>query len=371
MVGGGDFNAVLDMREVCTTSGDIRVAMDDFQNCINQAGLIDLPKKDAFYHSPTPHISDHSPLVLRGDMQPSQRISGVLDKLISPSQNAFVPGRSIGDNILLDQELFSSYNQARLPPRSALKVELCKAYDTVEWDFLLATLKMFGFPELFTYWIEECVSTTHFSLIEQDGGFSFHSKCQDVGLFQLYFADDLLLFFKADVSSVALFNRELQLFASLSGLHTNPQKGQLILSKAAHPIRDTLLILLGFQERHLPVRYLGFPLIATHLTISDCKPLLQKIDKCIHGWDGIRLSFAGRVQLIKSVYMALEMYWAMALYCQKASSNRLRRGLGLSCGKDPRVAAILRLHGNRFIKLSVEGGQGIRDIQALNRALMS
>ncbi|KAL0439722.1 UNVERIFIED_CONTAM: hypothetical protein Slati_2455200 [Sesamum latifolium] len=71
------------------------------------------------------------------------------DSLISPSQNAFVPGHSIGDNILLAQELFNGYNQQHLPPRCALKVDLQKAYDTVEWDFLRAVLTLFGFPEQF------------------------------------------------------------------------------------------------------------------------------------------------------------------------------------------------------------------------------
>ncbi|KAL0386496.1 UNVERIFIED_CONTAM: hypothetical protein Slati_4540000 [Sesamum latifolium] len=76
-----------------------------------------------------------------------KRMRGILDMLVSPSQNAFVPGRSIGDNILLAQELFYGYNQQRLPPRCALKVDLRKAYDTVEWDFLRAVLTLFGFPE--------------------------------------------------------------------------------------------------------------------------------------------------------------------------------------------------------------------------------
>ena len=60
-----------------------------------------------------------------------QKLSMVLDKLISPCQAAFITGRSIGDNILLAQELFTGYNQARLPPRCALKVDIRKAYDTV------------------------------------------------------------------------------------------------------------------------------------------------------------------------------------------------------------------------------------------------
>ncbi|KAL2240810.1 UNVERIFIED_CONTAM: hypothetical protein Sindi_0722200 [Sesamum indicum] len=62
-----------------------------------------------------------------------QKLSVVLDKIISPCQAAFVPGRSIGDNVMLAHELFTSYNQARLPPRCALKVHIQKAYDTVEW----------------------------------------------------------------------------------------------------------------------------------------------------------------------------------------------------------------------------------------------
>ncbi|XP_011075315.1 uncharacterized protein LOC105159814 [Sesamum indicum] len=61
-----------------------------------------------------------------------QPLSMMLDKLISPCQAAFVLERSIGDNIMLAQELFMAYNQARLPPRCALKVDIRKAYDTVE-----------------------------------------------------------------------------------------------------------------------------------------------------------------------------------------------------------------------------------------------
>ncbi|KAL2224532.1 UNVERIFIED_CONTAM: hypothetical protein Sindi_3020900 [Sesamum indicum] len=61
-----------------------------------------------------------------------QRLSSLLDKIISPCQTAFIPGRSIGDNIMLAQELFSGYNQMCLPPRCALKVDIRNAYDTVE-----------------------------------------------------------------------------------------------------------------------------------------------------------------------------------------------------------------------------------------------
>ncbi|KAL0293496.1 UNVERIFIED_CONTAM: Retrovirus-related Pol polyprotein from type-2 retrotransposable element R2DM [Sesamum radiatum] len=227
---------------------------------------------------------------------------GILDKLVSPTQNAFVPGRSISDNILLAQELFSGYNQRHLPPRCALKVDLRKAYDTVEWDFLHAVLTLFGFPAQFIAWIMECVSTPSYSvcinglphgffsgarglrqgdpmspflfvlvmevlslitqqIIDQDGGFSYHWRCGDIRLFQLGFADDLLLFSKAETASVLVFKRALTMFADLSGLHANIQKSHLILSRAALPLRDALLATLDFQEGHLPLRYLDYPFL--------------------------------------------------------------------------------------------------------------
>ncbi|KAL0444841.1 UNVERIFIED_CONTAM: hypothetical protein Slati_2206800 [Sesamum latifolium] len=72
------------------------------------------------------------------------RMQLVMQKIISPSQNAFVSGRRISNNVLLAQELFTGYNRQNFPPRCAHKVDLRKAYDTLEWDFVLAALKLFG-----------------------------------------------------------------------------------------------------------------------------------------------------------------------------------------------------------------------------------
>ncbi|KAK4395894.1 hypothetical protein Sango_1743700 [Sesamum angolense] len=100
-------------------------------------------------------------------------------------------------------------------------------------------------------------------------------------------------------------------------LHANLHESHLILSKSTHDVRDSLLLILGFQEGHLPVRYLGLPLLASLLTTTNCEPLLMKIDGRIKGWEGIQLSFAGKTQVIKSVLMALNLYWAMAFILPK------------------------------------------------------
>ncbi|KAL2237482.1 UNVERIFIED_CONTAM: hypothetical protein Sindi_0939900 [Sesamum indicum] len=218
-----------------------------------------------------------------------------------------IPGRSIGDNVLVAQELFSGYNQQRKPPQCALKVDLRKAYDTVEWDFMFAVLWLYKFPDIFIGWIRGCVTTTTFTIalnggihglfagarglrqgdpmspylfvlvmkifglmiqqkIEIQGGFLYHWRCEKTKLFQLSFANDLLLFCRADESAIRVFKEGLDDFSSLSGLHTNATKSQVIFSKAAQRLKNTILSILDFQKGELPVTYLGLPLIASRFS---------------------------------------------------------------------------------------------------------
>ncbi|KAL2237504.1 UNVERIFIED_CONTAM: hypothetical protein Sindi_0942100 [Sesamum indicum] len=131
--------------------------------------------------------------------------------------------------------------------------------------------------------------------MEQDELFSFYWKCDASRIFQLGFADDLLLFCHADMDSIGVFKTGLDRFAIWSGLKLNVQKSHLIISRSAQGLREEMLTTLGFQEGVFPMRYLGFPLLSSRLTIADCRPLLVKIDKRIAGWEGIALSYAGAI----------------------------------------------------------------------------
>lgn len=62
----------------------------------------------------------------------SNRMKAGLMDVISYNQSAFVPGRSISDNILLTQELVKNYHIQRGTPRFAVKIDIQKAYDTVD-----------------------------------------------------------------------------------------------------------------------------------------------------------------------------------------------------------------------------------------------
>jgi len=94
----------------------------------------------------------------------ANRIKPMLPQLVDVSQTAFVPGRSIGDNILMAQELLHRYHIPNGPARCALKVDISKAYDSVDWDFLLCVLHRMNFPPCFVSWIKACVTTTRFSV---------------------------------------------------------------------------------------------------------------------------------------------------------------------------------------------------------------
>ena len=62
----------------------------------------------------------------------ANRLKTVLPGLVDEPQTAFVPGRSICDNILLAQELVYQYHLHKGQLRCAMKVDFSSAYDSVE-----------------------------------------------------------------------------------------------------------------------------------------------------------------------------------------------------------------------------------------------
>ncbi|KAL0307384.1 UNVERIFIED_CONTAM: hypothetical protein Scaly_2984900 [Sesamum calycinum] len=263
-----------------------------------------------------------------------KRMQLVLDKLIDSTQNAFVPGRSISTNVLLAQELLSGYNQKKLPPRCTIKVDLQKAYDMVDWGYLLAVLRLFGFPDKFISWVEQCITTASFSIslngenhgffnsgrglrqgdpispylfvlimesfhllirskITAEPNFHYHWRCKELSIVNLCFADDLLLFCRADPHSVSVLKEVLETFKEMSGLQANAQKSLIITSKAAAQQQSRIQEIMGFSIGNLPIKYLGVPLTSSKLTMADCTPLIQKVNSHIAGWSNLNLSYAG------------------------------------------------------------------------------
>ncbi|XP_074378640.1 uncharacterized protein LOC141720187 [Apium graveolens] len=69
--------------------------------------------------------------------------------IIDKSQSAFIKGHSISNNVLVSQELFRGYGRASGIPKCALKLDLYKAFDSIDWSFLMQALSRMRFTAIF------------------------------------------------------------------------------------------------------------------------------------------------------------------------------------------------------------------------------
>lgn len=75
---------------------------------------------------------------------------------------------------------------------------------------------------------------------------------------------------------------------------------------------------LGYSESRFPIKYLGIPLVSTRLLFKRCQPLIDKILCRLTSWTSKLLSYAGRVQLIRSVLFALQVFWSQCFIIPKS-----------------------------------------------------
>ncbi|GJX45081.1 polypyrimidine tract-binding protein homolog 2 isoform X1 [Tanacetum coccineum] len=252
----------------------------------------------------------------------ANRIKESLKVLVSSNQSAFVPGRSIANNILLTQELMHNYHLYQGLPRCAFKVDIQKAYDIVDWDFSKKVLSGFGFHTRMIGWIMECVTTTSFSisingslygffkgkrglrqgdplspylftlimkiltLMLQRGmrnapSFTYHRYCLKLELINLCFADDLFLFAHGDVDSSSVIKNALFDFKEASGLVPSIPKSTAYFCNVINYTKIAILQILPFEEGRLPLKYLGVPLVSSRLIFRDYKGLLEKVQGSI------------------------------------------------------------------------------------------
>ena len=219
------------------------------------------------------------------------RLRPILGNLVSSFQVAFVPGRRGIDNVIIAQELIHSIHRKKgRIGQFILKLDLEKAYDRLEWDFICEVLTFFKFPPSFVNLLLECVSTSSFSILVNGGQMETFKPFRGIrqgdplspylfilcmeyfslkileacdnnswkaiktsrsGLVfsHLFFADDLLFCAEASISCCHTITRVLADFCYHSGHKVNLTKSKVFFSPNVNPsLRQHLCGILGISS---------------------------------------------------------------------------------------------------------------------------
>lgn len=122
--------------------------------------------------------------------------------------------------------------------------------------------------------------------------FHYHPKCEPLKLTHLAFADDLMLFSRADEGSIKILMDAMDEFGKTTGLKLNVLKSNIYLAGVKEYESRGILDLSHLTRGDSPFRYLGVPIVAESMKVMHYSPLLKKLRGFINGWNAKRL-FAG------------------------------------------------------------------------------
>lgn len=299
----------------------------------------------------------------------ANRLKTILDRVVTPHQFAFIPGRLIQDSIIVAHEAFHhpKINRRGSKFDMAISLDFNKAYDRVEWNFLEAVLRRMGFHDTWVHWVMQTVTTVKFSVFANGAkranvtpsrglrqgdplspylfllvidvlsklliqgvsgnlftGIKLGTHCPTIS--HLFFADDAIVFAKASKEECGQLLKILDVYNKASGQIINFNKsGVSFSSNTPAGLQQEISDLLQMAHVSKKVRYLGLPAFWGKSKMEAYSFLLEKTISKLQGWKKVTLNQAGKEILIKSVVQAIPSY-AMACFalpkkfCDKLNS---------------------------------------------------
>ncbi|KAL0744395.1 hypothetical protein Bca4012_085908 [Brassica carinata] len=346
----------------------------------------------------------------------TRRFQPLMEKLISENQSAFVPGRAIGDNVLITHEVlhYLKTSQAEQRCAMAVKTDMSKAYDRLEWEFISLVLTRLGFHQNLVRCIMQCISSVSYSFlinglprgkvvpsrgIRQGDPLSPYifimcsevlsglcNRAQEEGRLQglqvargsprishLFFADDTMFFLQANKENCASLKSILYHYEQASGQSISKEKSAVTFSRKA-PVSLKLMIKSELQiEKEGGVgKYLGLPEHFGRKKKDLFSSIVDRIKQKARGRSNKYLSAAGKLVLLQSVLSAIPSYPMSCFSLPVSLCKRIQSAVTRYWwDNDENSRKMEWVSWDNMAKPKVTGGLGLRDFQSFNVALLA
>ncbi|XP_004305638.1 PREDICTED: putative ribonuclease H protein At1g65750-like [Fragaria vesca subsp. vesca] len=249
----------------------------------------------------------------------ANRLKQFLLEIISPQQSAFVPDRLISDNTLVASELAHYMHVLRRGQEGfmVLKLDISKAYDWLDWDFLVKIMTKMGFASQWMELIQCCLSTVRYSFLIN--GMPRGYVTLNRGLRQGDPISSYLFLFCAEALSALIAN-------AVSKGVWHGFEGVLLYARASLQdcalIRQIMKVYEDASGQQSLADYLGMPIVAAHDKYLGIPTRVRRsrndtfayikdnLTKKLTGWRTKLLSAARREILIKGMIQELHQLCA-------------------------------------------------------------